>query len=74
MHNDGGTECDSEENVLEEERVDDSLSEEELEALHTKNFHFSLEVEVSGLIQGEESGWGEHQAMLKRTACSNSSR
>jgi transposase InsO family protein len=62
--NDGGTESGADEDVPEEEWVDDPLSEEELEALQAKFFDAVQEVEVSGLIQGEESEWGEHQALV----------
>ena len=62
--NDGGTECGADENGPEEERVNDPLSDTELEDLQAKIYDSIQEVEVSGLIQGEESEWGEHQVLV----------
>ena len=60
MPNDGGTECDSDNGVPEEERDDDPSSKEELEALQANFLNSIQEVAVIGLIRGEESEWGEH--------------
>ena len=60
----GGTESGADEDVPEEEGVEDPLIEEELEALQAKLFYAVQEVGVSGLIQGEESEWGEYQKLV----------
>ena len=59
----GGAQSGAAEDVQEEEGVNNPLSKEELQALPAKFFDAIQEVEVNGLIQGEESEWGEHQTL-----------